>query len=227
MPGHLPELLTPEQVADYLQMSVDEVVELLVSGEMPGSRLASKWRIRKGKLDEWIDSQSVNGTSPEKSSGESESSQPVASGSTSESNGINLTDSVYQSTINNSGSGIEIETELETSEATKLTELKRSNPSNTLKEKPRWTPPIQQSEGKEKRLRGTVTRFNLKDGYGFIKGDDGRTFYVSSIDIAGWGQALRRNEKVEFESIRVPQGWAAKNVVSLSNKSSFITITRF
>ncbi|MFM7448139.1 MAG: helix-turn-helix domain-containing protein [Leptolyngbyaceae cyanobacterium] len=220
MPGHLPELLTPEQVADYLQMSVDEVVELLVSGEMPGSRLASKWRIRKGKLDEWIDSQSVNGTSLEKSSAESENLQPVTSELTSESNGTNLADSVGQATINNGGSGIETEAELETSEATKLTELKQSNSSKTLKEKPKWEPPIQPFEGTEKKLRGTVTRFNSKDGYGFIKGDDGRTFYVSSIDIAGWGQSLRRNEKVEFESIRVPQGWAAKNVVSLSNKSS-------
>jgi len=223
MPGHLPELLTPEQVADYLQMSVDEVVELLVSGEMPGSRLASKWRIRKGKLDEWIDSQSVNETSLEKSSAESESLQPVTSEPTSENNGINLADSIEQSTINNSGSGIETEAELETSEATKLTELEQSNSSSsskTLKEKPKWAPPIQPSEGTGKKLRGTVTKFNSKDGYGFIKGDDGRTFYVSSIDIAGWGQSLRRNEKVEFESIRVPQGWAAKNVVSLSNKSS-------
>ena len=97
MPGHLPELLTPEQVADYLQMSVDEIVELLVSGEMPGSRLASKWRIRRGKLDEWIDSQSINGTSLEKSSAESESLQPVTSEPTSESNGTNLTASVDRS----------------------------------------------------------------------------------------------------------------------------------
>ena len=146
MPGHLPELLTPEQVADYLQMSVDEIVELLVSGEMPGSRLASKWRIRRGKLDEWIDSQSINGTSLEKSSAESESLQPVTSEPTSESNGTNLTASVDQSTINNSESGTVVQAELETSEVTQLNGLKQSNSSNssnTLKETPKWIPPIQ------------------------------------------------------------------------------------
>lgn len=56
MPKEWPELLTPEQVAEYLQMQPNEIIALLSSGQMPGSIIAGKWRIRKVRLDEWIDS---------------------------------------------------------------------------------------------------------------------------------------------------------------------------
>lgn len=53
----LPEFLTPEQVAEYLQISVEEVIDLLSRGQMPGSQVGGgKWRIRKSKLDDWMDS---------------------------------------------------------------------------------------------------------------------------------------------------------------------------
>lgn len=221
MPGHLPELLTPEQVADYLQMSVDEVMELLVSGQMPGSRLASKWRVRKGKLDEWIDAQSSDEALSEKNSVEPESIHFVTP-PISETNGLSSTISMTTPPIDTNGSGTKAKTESDTSEPAEFTELKQSDSSNSfgsLKERPKWTPTSESPEETGKRLRGIVTRFSLKDGYGFIKSDDGRTFYVSSIDIAAWGQSLKRTEKVEFEAVRVPQGWAAKNVVSLSNSA--------
>ena len=222
MPNPLPELLTPEQVADYLQMSVDEVMELLVSGQMPGSRLASKWRIRKGKLDEWIDAESSDETSSEKNSVGSESVQIVKPPPISETNGLGSTTSTEKFPIDANGSGTKAKTESEISEPAEFTELEQSdshNYSNKLKEKPKWTPTSESPEVIEKKLRGTVTRFSLKEGYGFIKSDDRRTFYVSSIDISAWGQSLKRHEKVEFEAVRIPQGWAAKNVVSLSNST--------
>jgi hypothetical protein len=59
MPKEWAELLTPEQVAEYLQMQPNEVIALLSSGEMPGSLIAGKWRIRKVIFElvcrEWSD----------------------------------------------------------------------------------------------------------------------------------------------------------------------------
>jgi excisionase family DNA binding protein len=59
MPKEWPDILTPEQVAEYLQLQLDEVITLLLSEQLPGSRVGGKWRIRKVRLDEWIDSQTV------------------------------------------------------------------------------------------------------------------------------------------------------------------------
>ncbi|MCP2728871.1 cold shock domain-containing protein [Limnofasciculus baicalensis] len=69
MPQQWPEILTPNQVAEYLQMELDEVMALLSSSQMPGSFVAGKWRIRKARLDEWIDTptdQGNTGNQPER-----------------------------------------------------------------------------------------------------------------------------------------------------------------
>lgn len=57
MPDDLPELLTPEQVAEYLQISLTSLMRLLRRKELPGIKVGSLWRIRKERLLAYIDSQ--------------------------------------------------------------------------------------------------------------------------------------------------------------------------
>jgi excisionase family DNA binding protein len=53
------DLLTPEQVAEYLQVHVETVRRWLRSGELRGINLGgrSRWRVRREDLQRFIDSQ--------------------------------------------------------------------------------------------------------------------------------------------------------------------------
>jgi len=42
-----PDIMTTEQVAEYLQLTIEEVEELLSSGEIPAKKIGKRWRISK------------------------------------------------------------------------------------------------------------------------------------------------------------------------------------
>jgi excisionase family DNA binding protein len=216
----LPELLTPEQTADYLQMSVGEVVELLNSGEMPASQIAGKWRIRRSKLDEWIDGQYFQPNSPQILTNNPITSPELQVLSTN--NGKVSTNNGALVTTN---SAIETTRVIEQTSHSEPNSASKPSNSNGLKAKPKWQPQTHGVREIDKKLQGTVKKFDLKSGHGFIKGDDGRDFHVSSVDIAGWGQSLRPKDRVEFEANKVPQGWVAKKVISLSTSVNLATQT--
>jgi cold shock CspA family protein len=71
---------------------------------------------------------------------------------------------------------------------------------------------------KAKWIRGVVTKFDRKKGYGSIKAEDGKSLSVNAIDVEGWGQSLKAKDKVEFTIVEVPLGWEAKEVKILSAK---------
>lgn len=50
----LPEVLTPEQVAEYLQLTVQEVTQELEQQTLPGLKIAGKWRIQRLALDQLL-----------------------------------------------------------------------------------------------------------------------------------------------------------------------------
>lgn len=52
--GGLPALLTPEQAAEALTVPVDDVLAILESGELPGKKIGSSWRIKKSALEEFL-----------------------------------------------------------------------------------------------------------------------------------------------------------------------------
>ena len=54
MATKLPEVLTPKQVADYLQLGRDKTYQMLKSGELPSVRLGRTYRIQKCALDDWL-----------------------------------------------------------------------------------------------------------------------------------------------------------------------------
>ena len=53
-PSPLPDVLTPTQAADLLQVGEDEVVALAEAGTLPGRRIGEQWRFSRPALIEWL-----------------------------------------------------------------------------------------------------------------------------------------------------------------------------
>jgi excisionase family DNA binding protein len=53
-PSPLPDVLTPQQAADLLQVTQEEVVELAEAGTLPGRRIGKQWRFSRPALIEWL-----------------------------------------------------------------------------------------------------------------------------------------------------------------------------
>ena len=51
----MPDLFTPKQLAEYLQLSARTVYRMLERNELPGVRVGSQWRFRKSEVDYWLD----------------------------------------------------------------------------------------------------------------------------------------------------------------------------
>ena len=50
-----PEVLTPKQAAELLQLNEETVRRLLRSGQLPGCKLGPRqWRIRRGDLQDYL-----------------------------------------------------------------------------------------------------------------------------------------------------------------------------
>jgi PTS system nitrogen regulatory IIA component len=49
------DLLTPKQLAEYLQLSHRTVYRLLERGSIPAVRVGGQWRFRKASVDYWLD----------------------------------------------------------------------------------------------------------------------------------------------------------------------------
>jgi excisionase family DNA binding protein len=53
-PAPLPDVLTPTQAAELLQVSEDEVVALAEAGTLPGRRIGERWRFSRPALITWL-----------------------------------------------------------------------------------------------------------------------------------------------------------------------------
>jgi|SRR5215207_9647367 len=53
-PAALPDVLTPAQAAELLQVAEDEVVELAEAGKLPGRRIGDRWRFSRPALIAWL-----------------------------------------------------------------------------------------------------------------------------------------------------------------------------
>lgn len=56
----VPQYLAPAQVAELLQLSIDEVVDLIQQGRLRGAQLGSpaRWRVEESSLGEYLSEQS-------------------------------------------------------------------------------------------------------------------------------------------------------------------------
>ncbi len=54
------QLMTVQQVADYMQMSTDKVYDMAQKGEIPALKIRQQWRFNRTDIDAWLKSCSVN-----------------------------------------------------------------------------------------------------------------------------------------------------------------------
>ena len=50
-------MMTVEDVADYLDMKTVTIYKHAQEGKIPGFKVGSKWRFKKETIDEWISNQ--------------------------------------------------------------------------------------------------------------------------------------------------------------------------
>ena len=60
-------------------------------------------------------------------------------------------------------------------------------------------------------MEGTVKFFNIKKGFGFVKGDDEKDYFVH-ISAIGGIKFLREGDRVSFDSAEGERGLKAENV---------------
>ena len=53
-PAPLPDVLTPAQAAELLQVGEDELIELAEAGSVPGRRIGEHWRFSRPALIAWL-----------------------------------------------------------------------------------------------------------------------------------------------------------------------------
>lgn len=51
----MPDLLTPKQLAEYLQLSQRTLYRMLERGQIPAVKVGGQWRFRKTAIDYWLD----------------------------------------------------------------------------------------------------------------------------------------------------------------------------
>ncbi len=56
-----PEMMTIEEVAQFLRIPVSSVYKLAQAGKLPGAKLGRHWRFYRQSLLEWIAAQSAAG----------------------------------------------------------------------------------------------------------------------------------------------------------------------
>ena len=60
-------------------------------------------------------------------------------------------------------------------------------------------------------MKGSVKFFNVSNGFGFIKADDGKEYFVHKSALAP-GTVLKENTKVNFDVVEGDRGPKAANV---------------
>ena len=58
----LPEVLTLEEVSEYLRLSVEVLQRQALQGKLPGRKIENEWRFLKVAIDDWLRSQSSRST---------------------------------------------------------------------------------------------------------------------------------------------------------------------
>jgi len=68
-------------------------------------------------------------------------------------------------------------------------------------------------------MKGTVKWFNIKKGFGFINGEDGKDYFAHFSAIPQ-GVTLRDDDAVTFDAAETEKGLQAQNISLGSNDSS-------
>ena len=52
--------MTLQEVAAYLQLSKDMIYRLAQSGKIPASKVGSRWRFRRERIDRWMEDMAID-----------------------------------------------------------------------------------------------------------------------------------------------------------------------
>ena len=52
--------MTLQEVAEYLQLSKDMIYRLAQTGKIPASKIGSRWRFRRERVDRWMEDFTVD-----------------------------------------------------------------------------------------------------------------------------------------------------------------------
>jgi len=61
-------------------------------------------------------------------------------------------------------------------------------------------------------MKGKVKWYNIKQGYGFIKGDDGEDVFIHKSEIPFWSIFLNKGDKIKYNKEKTNKGIIAKNI---------------
>lgn len=50
-----PDVLTIEQLAQYLQLDPEFVLKRVKKGDIPAAKINGEWRVRREKINQWLD----------------------------------------------------------------------------------------------------------------------------------------------------------------------------
>ncbi len=48
------EIMTMDELAEYLKISKSTLYKLAVEDKLPGQKIGKRWRFHKGAIDEWL-----------------------------------------------------------------------------------------------------------------------------------------------------------------------------
>lgn len=63
--------LTVKEVAEYLQLSPDQIYNLAQQGKIPASKVGARWRFKRENIDRWMEGQRVGDQSSANNRGQS------------------------------------------------------------------------------------------------------------------------------------------------------------
>jgi len=49
--------MTVQDVAEYLQLSMDIIYKMAQQGKVPASKIGAQWRFKREEIDEWVKAQ--------------------------------------------------------------------------------------------------------------------------------------------------------------------------
>ncbi|KYC35442.1 excisionase [Scytonema hofmannii PCC 7110] len=58
----LPEVLTLEEVSEYLRLPMETLQRQALQGKLPGRKIENEWRFLKVAIDDWLRAQSSRST---------------------------------------------------------------------------------------------------------------------------------------------------------------------
>lgn len=213
-PSPMPEVFTPEQLAEYLQLPLEVVLAGLERREIPAQRIGGYWRVRRVLLEQWLDNEALTSAGSQEnpilsfkpaSKDTSQATEAIDEITTIQ--GDPLSEPTAEAIIGFSESS---SVSLPQNESSQKVQTGASEETTALVRFDSDLPPSSQ------RFEGTVKHYNLDQGYGKIEADDGRELVIHAGDIEGYGQSLRPYYRVTFEAKWSEKGWRAYDVVITS-----------